>query len=95
MRIVPLGDHIVVKRLDAEETTAGGVLLPPSAQAPPQQGRVVSIGDGRSLANGARVEPLVGEGDRVLFPLYSGQELLIDGEKLLILREDDILAIVH
>ncbi|MBS0209903.1 MAG: co-chaperone GroES [Planctomycetes bacterium] len=95
MRIVPLGDHVVVKRLDAEETTTGGVILPESAQSPPQQGRVLSVGDGRTLPDGSRAAPMVGEGDRVLFPQYSGQELLIDGQKLLILREDDLLAIVH
>jgi chaperonin GroES len=95
MKIVPLGDKIVVKRLEAEETTAGGIVLPSSAQEKPQQGRVLSIGEGRMNKAGSRSEPQVSEGDRVLFSSYAGTEIAVDDEKLLIMSEDDVLAIME
>ncbi len=95
MKIVPLGDKIVVKRLEAEETTAGGIVLPSSAQEKPQQGRVLSIGEGRMNKDGSRSEPQVSEGDRVLFSSYAGTEIAVDDEKLLIMSEDDVLAIME
>jgi len=93
MKVVPLGEKVVVKRLQAEETTAGGIVLPDSAMEKPQQGRVLSVGDGRLLDNGSRAEHQVSEGDRVLFVSYAGTEVVIDGEDLLIMSEDEILAI--
>ena len=93
MKVVPLGEKVVVKRLQAEETTAGGIVLPDSAQEKPQQGRVLSVGDGRLLDDGSRADFQVSEGDRVLFSSYAGTEVVIDGEELLIMSEDEILAI--
>lgn len=95
MKLVPLGDKVVVKRLAAEEVTAGGIVLPDTAQQKPQQGRVLSVGDGLPLANGRRAAHQVAEGDRVLFASFAGAEVVIDGEELLIMGEDEILAIVN
>ena len=94
MKIEPLGANVVVKRLPAEEVTGGGIVLPDAAQEKPRQGRVLSIGDGRMLANGVRAAHQVSEGDRVLFSSYAGAEVAINGEEFLIMSEDDILAIV-
>jgi len=94
MKVVPLGDNVVVKRLESEQTTDGGIVLPDTAQERPQQGRVLSLGDGRLMPDGSRLEHQVSEGDRVLFGRYAGTEVEIDGEELLIMNEDEILAIV-
>ena len=80
-------------RVEAEEKTAGGIVLPDSARERPQQGRILSVGDGRWLADGGRATPQVSEGDRVLFSSYAGSEVLVDGDELLIMSEEDILAI--
>jgi chaperonin GroES len=95
MTVVPLNDKIVVKRLEAEEKTAGGIVLPDSAREKPRQGKVLSLGDGKRLENGKRASFQVKEGDRVLFTSYAGNEVTIDGEELLIMTEDDILAVVE
>jgi chaperonin GroES len=95
MKVVPLGDKLVVKRVDSSERTAGGVFLPDAARGKPQQGRVLSVGDGRMLPDGTRVAHEVSEGDRVVFGSYAGSEVSIDDEKLLILNADDVLAIVR
>jgi chaperonin GroES len=94
MKVVPLNDKIVVKRLEAEEKTAGGIVLPDTAKEKPKQGRVLSVGDGKLLDNGSRAPFQVKEGDRVLFTSYAGNEVTVDGEEYLIMSEDDILAIV-
>ncbi|MEQ8788212.1 MAG: co-chaperone GroES [Pirellulaceae bacterium] len=94
MRIEPLGDKVVVKRLEAAEKTAGGIVLPESAKEIPQQGRVLSVGEGRLLKQGDRAIPQVKEGDRVVFMRYSGMEVNVDGEQLLIMGEDEILAVI-
>jgi chaperonin GroES len=94
MKLVPLGDKLVVRRLPAEETTAGGIVLPDSAQAKPQEGRVLAVGDGSLLPDGNRAEPQLNEGDRVIFSSYGGSEVEINGEPLLIMSECDILAVV-
>ena len=94
MRLVPLGEKVVVKRLDAEEVTAGGIVLPDTAQEKPRQGRVLSVGDGRLLADGSRAAHQVAEGDRVLFTDYAGTEVVVDGKELLIMDEHEILAVV-
>jgi chaperonin GroES len=94
MRVIPLGDKVVIKRLDAESRTAGGIVLPDSAKEKPQQGRVLSVGDGRVVDNGKRVKCQVHEGDRVIFAAWSGTEIKVDGDELLILKEDDILAVM-
>ena len=95
MTVVPLNDKIVVKRLEAEEKTAGGIVLPDTAKEKPRQGKVLSLGDGKRLDNGKRAGFQVKEGDRVLFTSYAGNEVTIDGEELLIMTEDDILAVVE
>jgi chaperonin GroES len=94
MRIEPLGDKVVIKRTDAEDTTAGGIVLPDSAREKPQEGRVLSVGNGRLLEDGSRGVPQVSEGDRVIFSSYAGTEIDVDGAQLLIMSESDILAIV-
>jgi chaperonin GroES len=94
MKLVPLGEKVVIRRLEAEETTAGGIVLPDTAREKPQQGRVLSVGDGRLLPNGSRVGHQVGEGDRVLFASYAGTDVVVDGEELLIMDEGQILAVV-
>ena len=94
MKLVPLGEKVVVKRLEAETTTVGGIVLPDSAQEKPAQGRVLSVGDGRRLSNGSLAGHQVSEGDRVLFSSYAGTEVVVDGEDLLIMDEADILAVV-
>jgi chaperonin GroES len=94
MNIVPLNEKIVVKRLEAEEKTAGGIVLPDTAKEKPKQGKVLSVGEGKLLDNGKRAAFQVKEGDRVLFTSYAGNEVTVDGEELLIMTEDDILAVV-
>ena len=94
MKLVPLGENVIIKRLDAKETTSGGIVLPDSAQPKPQQGRVLSVGDGHLLPDGTRANHQVTDGDRVLFPKYAGTEVEIDGEELLIMTESEILAVV-
>ena len=94
MRVEPLGDKVVVKRMEAESTTSGGIVLPDTAQERPQQGRVLSVGDGRLLADGSRAGHQVADGDRVLFNKYAGTEVIVDGEELLIMDEHEILAVV-
>jgi chaperonin GroES len=95
MKVVPLGDKLVVKRLDGAAKTTGGILLPDAAREKPQQGRVLSVGDGRLLPDGTRSAHEVNEGDRVVFSNYSGAEVSIDDQEFLILSADDVLAIVH
>lgn len=94
MKLRPLHDRVLVRRLDESETTASGIIIPDSAKEKPQQGTVINAGDGRVLDNGQRASLEVKAGDRVLFGKYSGSEVTIEGEKLLILREDEILAVL-
>jgi len=94
MKVEPLGDKVVIKRLDAEEKTAGGIVLPGSAQEKPRQGRVLSLGDGRMLPDGQHVTHQVREGDRVVFSSYAGTEVIVDNDEVLIMSEDDILAVL-
>jgi chaperonin GroES len=94
MKVVPLNDKIVVKRLEAEEKTAGGIVLPDSAKEKPKQGKVLSLGEGKRLDNGKRAPFQVKEGDRVLFASYGFSEITVDGEEYLIMSEDNILAVV-
>ncbi len=95
MKVVPLNDKIVVKRVEAEDKTAGGIVLPDTAKEKPRQGKVLSVGEGKLLDSGKRAPFQVKEGDRVLFSSYSGNEVNIDGEDLLVMSEDDILAVVE
>jgi chaperonin GroES len=95
MNVVPLNDKIVVERLEAEEKTAGGIVLPDSAKEKPRQGKVLSLGEGKRLESGKRAPFQVKKGDRVLFSSYAGNEVTIDGKEYLIMTEDDVLAVVE
>lgn len=92
--IKPIGDKILLRRLGAEQTTKGGIVLPDTAQEKPKQGSVIATGDGRLKKDGSRVEFQVKPDDKVLFSSYAGTEVKIDGEEYLIVSEDEILAIL-
>jgi chaperonin GroES len=95
MRLEPLADKVIVKRSVPEERTPAGIVLPDVAKEKPKQGRVLSVGTGRRMENGVLVPPQVKEGDRVIFSPWAGTEVEVDGEAFLIIREDDILAILE
>jgi chaperonin GroES len=95
MNLKPLADRLVVEPLEQEEATSGGILLPETAKEKPQQGKVLAAGPGRTDDEGKRIVMDVKVGDKVLYAKYSGTEVKIDGKKLLILKESDILAIVQ
>ena len=95
MKIRPLNDRLLVKRLAEEEKTAGGIIIPDSAKEKPQEGKVVAVGKGKVLENGKIQKLDVKKGDRVLFSKYAGTEITLEGEERLILREDDVLGIVE
>lgn len=95
MKVKPLQDRILVKRIEEEEKTKGGIIIPDAAKEKPQEGKVVAVGDGKVLDNGTKLKLTVKAGDKILFGKYSGTEIKVDGEELLILREDDVLAIVQ
>ena len=92
INIAPLGDRVVLKRAEAEETTAGGIVLPDAAKDKPQRGEVVAVGDGHVKDDGTKVPLTVKEGDHVIFSSYAGDEITIGDEEMLLLRESDILA---
>jgi chaperonin GroES len=94
MKVKPLYDRLVVKRLEEEEKTKGGIIIPDAAKEKPQEGRVIAVGDGKVLENGQKAPLTVKVGDKILFGKYSGSEIKIDGDEHLILREDDVLAII-
>ena len=94
MKLEPVGEKIVVKRLRAEEKTSGGIVLPDVAQKRPWRGRVLSVGDGCLLPDGTRAPHQVSEGDCVLFGSYAGTEMKVNGEELLIMSENEVLAVV-
>ena len=94
MKIVPLNDKIVVERLEADDKTAGGIILPDTAKEKPKQGKILAVGDGKPLDNGKRAGFQVKVGDRVLFTSYAGSEVNVDGKEFLVMTEDDILAVV-
>ena len=93
--IRPLGDRVLVRRVEAEEKTAGGILLPESAKEKPKEGVIVALGEGRTLDNGERSSFSVKKGNRVLFTAYGGTEVKYDGQEYLIMREDDILGVIE
>lgn len=95
MKLKPLNDRIVVKRIEEEQRTAGGIIIPDSAKEKPIQGEVKAVGSGKLLEDGSRRPLDVKTGDYVLFGKYSGTDIKVEGEELLIMREDDILAIVE
>lgn len=95
MNVVPLNDKILVERVEAEEKTAGGIVLPDTAREKPKQGKILSMGEGKVLDNGKRSAFQVKKGDLVLFTSYAGSEVKVDGKEYLIMSEEDILAIVN
>ena len=94
IRLQPMGERIVVKRVESEETTAGGIVLPDSAREKPARGTVVAVGSGRLLDDGSRAESQLNNGDVVLFSSYAGEQVEIDDVEYLLMREDDVLAVV-
>ena len=95
MNLKPLADRLVVEPIEQEDVTAGGIILPETAKEKPQQGKVLAAGPGRTDEDGKRIPMEVNVGDKVLYAKYSGTEIKLDGKKVLILRESDILAIVE
>ena len=94
MAVKPLADKILVKRLEAQEVTKGGIVLPDSAKEKPKEGRVVEVGPGKVLDDGSRGSMQIKKGDRILFTSYAGTEIKVDGEEYLIMSQDDVLAVV-
>jgi chaperonin GroES len=95
MKVRPLADRILVKREEASETVRGGIIIPDSAKEKPQEGKVVAVGPGRLDEDGKRIPMEVKKGDRILMGKYSGTEVKIDGDEHIIMREDDVLAIIE
>jgi chaperonin GroES len=95
MKIRPLQDRILVKRLESEEKTAGGIIIPDNAKEKPMEGEVISIGNGKMLDNGAMHKPDLKAGDTILFSKYAGSEVKIDGSEHLVMREEDILGVIE
>ncbi len=95
MKIRPLQDRVIVKRLPEEEKTKGGIIIPDSAKEKPQQGEVIAVGKGKVADDGKLIKLDVKKGDRILFSKYGGTEVKIEGEEHLIMREDDILGIIE
>ena len=95
MKLRPLGDHVVVKPLEAEDKTPGGIVLPDTAKEKPTKGEVIAVGKGRTLSNGRVVEPQVKKGDKVYYGRYSGTEVKVDGTEFKIVTENDILAVIE
>lgn len=95
MKVRPLQDRVIVKRVEEEETTKGGIIIPDTAKEKPIEGEVVAVGNGKVLDNGKKQPLEVKVGDKILFGKYAGTDIKIDGEEHLIMREDDIIAIVE
>jgi chaperonin GroES len=94
MKLRPLHDRVIVKRIEEEEKTKGGIIIPDTAKEKPIEGKVIAVGDGKMTEDGKKIPMQVKKGDRVLFGKYAGTEIQLDGEEHLIMREDDIVAIV-
>jgi chaperonin GroES len=95
MKIRPLADKVIVERIEAENKTTGGIVLPDSAKEKPQRGKVISIGVGKLLDDGSRSTMQVKKGDEVLFTSYAGTEVKLDGKEYLIMEESDIMAVIE
>ena len=95
MKLKPLGDRLIVRAIEEEETTASGLVLPDTAKEKPQKGKVLAVGDGKLDDDGKRIPLDVKAGDLILFGKYSGQEIKLDGEEYLIMREDEVLAVIE
>lgn len=95
MNLKPLGNRVVVEPIEQEEITAGGIVLPETAKEKPQKGKVIAVGPGNRDDDGKHIEMDVKKGDQVLFAKYAGTEIKVEGKKLLIMREDDLLAVIE
>jgi chaperonin GroES len=95
MKVRPLHDRIIVKRLEEEEKTKGGIIIPDTAKEKPFEGRVIAVGDGRIKEDGKKIPMEIKKGDRILFAKYGGTDIKIDGEDHLIMKEDDVLAVIE
>jgi chaperonin GroES len=95
MKVRPLNDRIIVKRLEEEEKTKGGIIIPDSAKEKPIEGKVIAVGDGRINKDGKKIPMEIKKGDRVLFAKYGGTEIKMDGEEYLMMKEDDVLAVIE
>jgi chaperonin GroES len=95
MKTKPIGEKLLVKRLEAEEKTSGGIVLPDTAKEKPKEGKVIALGDGKLLDDGTRAKFQVKKGDRVVFSSYAGTEIKIGVEEFLLMSEDDILAVIE
>jgi len=95
MKLRPLNDRVIVQRIESEQKTKGGIIIPDTAKEKPQKGKVIAVGDGRVGEDGKRIPLNVKEGDLVLFSKYAGNEVTIDDQEYLIMREDDILAVIQ
>ena len=95
MNVRPLHDRVIVQRLDEGEQKVGGIIIPDTAKEKPQQGKVIAAGDGKTTDEGKRISLDVTAGDTILFGKYSGQEIKLDGEEYLIMKEDEVLAVIE
>jgi chaperonin GroES len=95
MKVRPLHDRIIVKRLEEEEKTKGGIIIPDTAKEKPFEGKVIAVGDGRIKEDGTKIPMELKKGDRILFAKYAGTDVKIDGEDHLIMKEDDVLAVIE
>ena len=95
MKIRPLRDRVIVRRLEEEEKTKGGIIIPDTAKEKPQEGEIIAVGNGKLLEDGKVVPLEVKKGDRILFGKYSGTEVKVDGEELIMMREEDILGVMQ
>jgi len=93
MKVQPLHDRLVVRRIEEKETAKGGIIIPDTAKEKPQEGEVLAVGNGKILDNGTKIALDVKVGDRILFGKYTGTDIKVDGEEVLILREDEVLAV--
>ena len=94
MKVRPLHDRLIIKRIEEKETVKGGIIIPDTAKEKPQEGEVIAVGNGKLLDNGTKVPLDVKAGDKILFGKYSGTDIKVDGQEYLILREDEVLAVV-
>ncbi len=95
MKLTPIGEKVVVKRMEAETKTKGGIVLPDTAKEKPKRGKIIAVGEGRRTDAGELVKPSVKVGDQVIFTSFGGTEVTVDGEELLIMSQDDILAVIR
>jgi chaperonin GroES len=93
-KVRPLHDRLLVRRIEEKETAKGGIIIPDTAKEKPQEGEILAVGSGKILDNGSKLAPDVKVGDKILFGKYSGTEIKIDGEEVLIVREDEVLAVL-